>query len=122
MLWRRAEAGPPASMTFPGAREESWAPEGQASGRTGQAPAQRHVSRASALLDNVAPAAAVLPLRLPARQHADGVKLQPATSSGSSGDVREPPSAPAPLPGKLIPVLCKTTFGLLWLCHDGWLL
>lgn len=102
VLWRRDEAGAPASITFPKAQEDSRAPKVQPPGQLGQAmPPQRHVSRQSALLDNVAPAGADLPKRLPNRQHANGSRPQSATRSGYSQRGEEPSSMPEAKAGEL---------------------
>ena len=88
VLWRRDSSGPPSSLVFPRAAEE--APKGLSEGQPGQAaPPQRRVSRASALLDNVAPAAANGIWRPLARQQ-NGSTAQSGTLSAK----------PAQTPGK----------------------
>lgn len=97
VLWRRDSSGPPSSLVFPRAPEEAL--EGPSLGRPGQAaPPQRHVSRASALLDNVAPAAASGIWRPLARQQ-NGSIAQSGTQSAKT----------AQTPGKSP---CRMSFGV----------
>ena len=91
ILWQRGADEPATSMVFP--RDQQSMPDSQTQGDLGQAgPPRRHISRSSALLDNVAPAGVPFPQRPPSRQpHVNGSLSQgrAGTASGvpeSEGD------------------------------------
>ena len=92
ILWQRGADGPPTSLDFPRGQQDI--PESRTEGDPGQVgPLRRHVSRTSALLDNVAPAGMPLPLRLPSRQpHVNGSRSQ--HRAGAASAVAEPGGDP----------------------------
>ena len=92
ILWRRGADRPPASLVFPKGQQDM--PDSQKQGGHGQVgQLRRHVTRPSALLDNVAPAGVRHPQRPPSRQpHANGSLAQ--GGAGTASGVTEPDEDP----------------------------
>lgn len=91
ILWQRGADGPPTSLEFPRGQQDM--PDNRMEGDVGQVGPRRHISRSSALLDNVAPAEMPLPHRLPGRQpHVNGSRSQDRASAAS--EVTEPDEDP----------------------------
>ena len=94
ILWQRGTDEPATSMVFP-REQQNIMPDNQTQGDLGQVgPLRRHVSRSSALLDNVAPAGVPFPQRPPSRQpHVNGSSSQ-GRAGAASGIFTKPDEDP----------------------------
>ena len=93
ILWERGADEPARSMVFP--RDQQNMPDSQTQGDLGEVgPPRRHVSRSSALLDNVAPAGVPFSQRPLSRQpHVNGSSSQ-GRAGAASGIITEPDEDP----------------------------